>query len=98
MIVNFYSTLREIVGDKTVEFDLPAGITVFQLVEEIIRQYPLMERELVDNEGNLYQHVHVFVNGRDVPFLDNRVDTQLSAGDRISIFPAVGGGFCLGSG
>ena len=98
MIVNFYSTLREIVGDKTVEFDLPEGITILQLVEEIVRQYPLMERELVDHEGNLYQHVHVFVNGRDVPFLENRVDTQLSAGDRISIFPAVGGGFCLGGG
>jgi sulfur-carrier protein len=92
MKVNFYSTLREIVGQKTVEIDLPENTTVRQLVEEIIRQYPLLERELVDERGNLYQHVHVFVNGRDVPFLVDRVDTQLSMADKISIFPAVGGG------
>jgi molybdopterin synthase sulfur carrier subunit len=92
MKVNFYSTLREIVGQKTVEIDLPENTTVRQLVEEIIRQYPLLERELVDERGDLYQHVHVFVNGRDVPFLVDRVDTQLSMADKISIFPAVGGG------
>lgn len=92
MKVNFYSTLREIVGQKTVEIDLPENTTVRQLVEEIIRQYPLLGRELVDERGNLYQHVHVFVNGRDVPFLVDRVDTQLSMADKISIFPAVGGG------
>jgi molybdopterin synthase sulfur carrier subunit len=92
MKVNFYSTLREIVGQKTVEIDLPENTTVRQLVEEIIRQYPLLERELVDERGNLYQHVHVFVNGRDVPFLVDRIDTQLSMADKISIFPAVGGG------
>jgi molybdopterin synthase sulfur carrier subunit len=92
MKVNFYSTLREIVGQKMVEFDLPEGTTVHQLVDEILRQYPSMRRELVDDDGNLYQHVHVFVNGRDVPFLEDRVDTQLMADDRISIFPAVGGG------
>jgi len=70
MIVKFYSTLREIVGQKTVEFDLHENVTVRQLVDEVIRQYPSMKRELVDDEGNLYQHVHVIVNGRDVPFLN----------------------------
>lgn len=92
MKVHFYSTLREVVGQKTVDFDLPEGVTIKQLVDEVVHQYPLLKRELLDEQGDLYRHVHVFVNGRDVPFLEDRVETPLSSRDKISIFPAVGGG------
>ena len=92
MKVNFYATLRRVVGSKTVEFDLPPGTTVRQLLDEMLRCYPGLRPELLDGNGNLFQHVHIFVNGRDTPFLENALDTQISAEDAIGVFPAVGGG------
>ncbi|MCP4421743.1 MAG: MoaD/ThiS family protein [Chloroflexi bacterium] len=92
MKVNFYATLRKIAGSKTVEFALVPGNTVRHLVDLVVERYPAMRSELLNDDGELYGHVHVFVNGRDVPFLENVVDTAISVEDKIDIFPAVGGG------
>ncbi len=51
-----------------------------------------MRRELLDDDGQLYGHVHVFVNGRDVPLLEKRTETILQPTDKVDIFPPVGGG------
>lgn len=92
MKINFYATLRPLAGQKTVEFDLPPDITVRELVESIVTRFPPMRKELLDENGELYGHVHVFINGRDAPYLSNAVDTLLQAGDKVDVFPAVGGG------
>ncbi len=92
MKVNFYATLRLITGVKTVDFNIEDGDTVKDLVDEIVLTYPPMKEELLDSDGNLYGHVHVFVNGRDNRFLENRIDTPIFSEDKIDIFPAVGGG------
>lgn len=92
MKIHFYATLRQIAGQKTVEFDLPEGVTLRQALAAILERFPPMERELVDENGELYQHVHMFVNGRDAPYLDNRMDTIIQPNDKVDVFPAVGGG------
>jgi molybdopterin synthase sulfur carrier subunit len=92
MIVNFYATLRQIVGKKTLEIEMPDGGTVRELVAEIIQAYPPMRRELFDENGELYHHVHILVNGRDTPYLENAIDTPLRPDDIVNVFPAVGGG------
>jgi molybdopterin synthase sulfur carrier subunit len=92
MKVNFYATLRQIVGQKTIELDLPPGTTAIQMVEEVMRQFPRMRAELVDENGDLHGHIHVFVNGRDAPYLEDKLDTALYPSDKIDIFPPVGGG------
>ena len=92
MIVNFYATLRSVVGAKRANFPLPAGTTVRELLNEVIRCYPGLQHELFNEQGELYQHVHVFVRGRDAPFLENGLDTPLAADETLGIFPAVGGG------
>ena len=92
MNVDFYATFRQIVGSKTVDFPLPQGSTLRQLIAEIIRCYPPLRQELLDKNDELYRHVHVFVNGRDAPFLENGLDTVLTTQDTVSLFPAVGGG------
>jgi molybdopterin synthase sulfur carrier subunit len=91
MRVNFYATLRQIVGGKTVELSLGTSTTIHQLLLEIFNRYPEMEKELLDENGNLYGHVHIFINGRDVQFLQD-MDSKISIDDKIDIFPAVGGG------
>ncbi|GAB4279333.1 MAG: hypothetical protein Kow0080_31550 [Candidatus Promineifilaceae bacterium] len=92
MKVNFFATLRPIVGQKTVEFDLSPEMTVRDFVEMIVTKYPPLRHELLDDEGDLHRHVHVFVNGRDAPFLPEGMDTKLKPTDTLNVFPAVGGG------
>ena len=92
MKVNFYATLRDITGQKTVEFENAEGSTVAHLVDAVIGRYPTMRAVLINQDGNLWGHVHVFINGRDVPFLENKMETVIKPTDTINIFPAVGGG------
>jgi sulfur-carrier protein len=92
MKVNFYANLRQIAGQKTIEFDLPEGVTAAQLLEAVLDKFPPMRRELVDENGRLYRHVHLFINGRNAPFLADKIETVINPGDKIDIFPAVGGG------
>jgi sulfur-carrier protein len=92
MQVKFFATLRAVVGGPLVELDLPEGATVRQVIDELVHRYPGLERELLNEAGELYQHVHVFVGGRDANFLEKGLDTPLKTEDVIGVFPAVGGG------
>lgn len=92
MEINFFATLRQIAGQKTVEFPLTSAVTVRELVEAVVTRFPHMRAELLDENGELYRHVHVFVNGRDAPYLEEGVQTVIKPTDVVNIFPAVGGG------
>jgi len=92
MKVNFYATLRDIAGGKTVVFPLEHGVTAKEVLEAIITKFPEMEKELMREDNRLHGHVHFFINGRDVQFTENELDTQIMPDDEISVFPAVGGG------
>jgi molybdopterin synthase sulfur carrier subunit len=92
MIVNYYATLRQVVGVRQVEFSLPQGSTLRQLIEEMVQRFPDLKGEMLDQRGNLQSHIHIFVNGRDSTLLDGSSDSILSPDDTISIFPPVGGG------
>jgi molybdopterin synthase sulfur carrier subunit len=90
--VNFFATLREVAGARTLTFDLPEGVTVRELIDHVLERFPVMREKLFDENGELFGHVHVFINGRDAPHLDRALETPLKKSDRIDLFPAVGGG------
>ena len=92
MIIKFYSTLRDIAGKRIVEFDIPQGTTIQQLVADIVECYPMMRRDLLDDHGKIYGHVHIFVDGRDVPFVSNNRSEVISNNSTVDIFHAIGGG------
>lgn len=92
MNVKFYATLRQVVGGKQIAVELPEGSTLRQLIAELVKRYPGLEREMLDPQGNLNGHIHIYVNGRDSVFLENLLDTVLKPEDLLSIFPPVGGG------
>lgn len=92
MKVNFYATLRQITGAKSIEFSVEPGSTIADLIGMMVSKFPQLAEVLLNPDGQLYGHVHVFVNGRDVPLLEKRMDTILSSEDKIDIFPPVGGG------
>ena len=92
MKVNFYATLREISGSKTVEIPLEYGVSAQAVLDAIIFRFPAMKKELLHDDGRLYGHVHFFINGRDVQFLPEDLETKIMPDDVITVFPAVGGG------
>jgi len=92
MKINFFATLRDIAGGKTVDFPIDHGISARDVLAAIIARFPAMEKELFSQDGRLYGHIHFFVNGRDVQFMENDLDTLIQAGDVVNVFPAVGGG------
>jgi molybdopterin synthase sulfur carrier subunit len=92
MHINFYATLRPIVGGKTIEQPLPAGTTVLGMIDLIIARFPALYEQLYEAENKLYPHIHIFINGRDAQHLDNGWDTVIGPDDTVNIFPPVGGG------
>ena len=92
MEIRFYATLRDVTGGRTAEFDLEPGTTVAGLLAAVVARYPAVREELFDEKGDLYPHVHVFINGRDAPYLDRALETPLRETDKVDIFPAIGGG------
>ena len=92
MKVNFYATLRRITGQKTIDFGLPGGTTVDGLLAAIVDRYPELREELFHKDGTLFDHVHIFINGRDAPYLDQKLSTALEESNTVDVFPAVAGG------
>jgi MoaD family protein len=92
MKVNFFATLRYIAGGKEVEFDVDHGITAEELLGVIVKKFPVMNKELLNEQGRMHGHVHFFINGRDVQFLDEGFQTRIMQEDVVNVFPAVGGG------
>lgn len=92
MKVNFYATLRPIVGQKTIEVQSSGDLTAMGLIHKMIANYPDLRPELLDENGKFYDHMKMFVNGREVVYLEGGFDYRLQETDKIDIFPPVGGG------
>jgi len=50
-----------------------------------------LKNKIVDDSGNLRRLLAIYVNGRNIRFL-NQLDTKLSPDDEVAILPSVSGG------
>lgn len=91
MQANFYATLRPIVGGKTIEFDLDGAATVDSLLREAGKRFPALAELMWNPDGSLSDFLKVFVNGRDIRYLQ-MLDTPVPADAEVDIFPPVAGG------
>jgi len=92
MKVNFYATLRAIVGQKTIEVDVESSTTALDLVQVVVTDYPALRVELLDANNNFQTHMKFFINGREAVYLENKMNTVIQPDDKVDIFPPVGGG------
>src|SRR3982750_739492 len=81
--------LRPIAGKQ--EFVEVEGRTVGDALQPLVGQFGDLRRHLYNEDGRLRSFVNIYVNDEDIRHLD-REQTQLSAGDTISIVPSVAGG------
>ncbi len=86
-VIHLYATFRDLAGKSRLEVP---GKTVGEALSALVKQYPALEAELLEN-GALAERATVFLGGRDVRYLQG-LDTPLSEGDTLDLFPPVAGG------
>ncbi len=92
MRVNFYATLRELAGGKTVVVDPATPVTARTALKAVTDIRPKLAEKVWDAAGQLTDYIHVFVNGRQSEYLPQGLDTPITEQDALDIFPPVGGG------
>ena len=68
-----------------------AAGTVREVLENLERTQAALYRNICDETGAVRRHLNVFVNTENVRDL-NGIDSKLTAGDVVTILPAVSGG------
>ncbi len=92
MKVGFYATLRKIVGAKYVDVGDIVGMTVAELVHHVVALHPALAEEMLDADGGISRHVHVFIDGRSANWLADGKATRIEPTHQVEFFPAVAGG------
>jgi len=91
MQVKFYASLRQAAGTKMIDIEVQPGFTIQDVLVEVIRRYPLLEKFIWKDQGELTEIVHVFINGENIRHLSG-LNTPLKAEDHVDIFPPLVGG------
>ena len=67
------------------------GASVSQVLEDLLQQFPALEKHLKDKRGNIRSFVNIYVGDEDIRSLDG-VETELEANDALVIIPSIAGG------
>jgi sulfur-carrier protein len=84
-VVCVHGPLRKPLGDRT-EHRLE-GATVVELLRGLEREHPAIGGWILDERGLIRRHINVFVNGER-----GAEATEVEAGDRVEVLPAITGG------
>ena len=85
--------LKEVVGQRLTEIDLPDRSTVEDLLKCMSERWgDELTGHLFDPDGGaVLPYVRIMVNGQTIQFLEG-MDTLLKEGDEVLILPPVSGG------
>jgi sulfur-carrier protein len=86
--IKLFLTLQKNIGSNNEALE---ASNVIEAIKELIKKYPLLKRELVNKDYSLKNDYIYLVDGRNIAFLQGE-NTTLKDGDRITIFPPIGGG------
>lgn len=85
-----YGPLRDAVGDKHLEREVPPHATVGDVFDELATEYSAV-RDLMFDGDEFSESVSVMRNGRNVAFEDG-IETPVEDGDELSASPPAEGG------
>lgn len=77
--VKFFSSFSNLAGTNEVELEVPEGTTLGGIIEEVLRRYPQLRQ--------FAEFMNTSVNNR----VADR-NTPLKEGDKVGVFPPLGGG------
>ncbi len=67
------------------------GRNVKEVIDDLEGRYHGLKERICEGDGKLRRFVNIYVNDEDIRFKNN-IDTELKAGDEVSIIPAIAGG------
>jgi len=93
LLVRFkaFGTVRQHLGKKIVELDVPEKSTVFQVIQAVIELGDHSLRELLLEQGKTSGNLIVLLNRKAVSTLGG-MDISVNDGDEIAVLPHVQGG------
>lgn len=92
MRIRFYATLRNAAETKELDLPVTAPTPLDTILRAVSESKPKLQTEFWDEHGNLRDITKVFVNGRQMEYLPNRMETLVQDTDELDVFPPVGGG------
>jgi molybdopterin synthase sulfur carrier subunit len=84
-VVRVRGPLKRLAGDRS-EHAIEGG-SVGELLLELERAHPAAKGWILDERGELREHLNVFVNGDP-----RQQDARVEANDRVDVVPAISGG------
>jgi len=87
--LRFFANFREAVGQKTIYREYEDVRTMGDVLRRLDDEFPGME--VLEDDGSPREYGKIMRNGEDVDHIDG-METTLSDGDRVSVFPPVAGG------
>lgn len=88
--LKLFATLRDVVGAPSISVPFEEG-TVRDLISAIRQVNPVLAAKIVDDQGELTGLVHIFVEGRNIDWLQG-LDTPIRPADDLFLIPPVAGG------
>jgi len=87
--VRMFTSLRALTGERETQLEAE---DVQEVIDILGKQYgDKFNKMVLEPDGSLKSYFHVLVNGRHVR-LQQGLQTPLSEGDVVAIFPPIGGG------
>ncbi len=72
-------------------FESKAKGELGRCIDDINNQFPGFKDDICDDEGNLLEHINIYVNGENVRYMQG-MSTILKDGDNVNIIPAAAAG------
>ena len=87
-----FANLAEAAGTGRVTVEAGPGDTFGDAFEQLLEAHPELEAEVLDEGGEIRDHIRVLRNEHDPFVTDEGHETVLEAGDELALFPPVSGG------
>ena len=90
--VKFYSLFRINLKSPGTEYEIEKEITIADLIKKLDQDYDgYFSRKLLAEDGSIARGTIILVNGKNIFHID-KLETEVSDGDLVTLFPPSAGG------
>lgn len=87
-----FADLKEYAGGGRVTVEVEEGATVGEALAALVEGNSGLDGRVFDENGEVYDHVNVLRNGKNVETAGDGLGTTVEERDELALFPPVSGG------